>query len=104
MGKLEYIDTFMVPDYALSALVNGDVSGITAEDEQNIAEWLAREFPKHDCLTFEVAGEGAFCSAPAFGLPCACYEVSVYGHRKGALPSGNNTPGHYMGPNGTHRI
>ena len=104
MGKLEHIDTFMVPDYALSVLVNGDMSGITAEDEQAITEWLAREFPKHDCLIFEVAGDGAFCSAPAFELPCACYEVAVYGHRKDALPSGNNKPGHYMGPNSVNRI
>lgn len=62
-----------VPAYALSAIVNGDFSGIDdPEDEQNIRDFME----KNKGYIFSVDSESrGFSDNPAFGLPTDCETV-----------------------------
>ncbi len=74
----QYKYTF--PIYALSALVNGDYSGLEKEDENALSAFLEREKGidtwdiKRDEETKEPT-EPYFTSNPEFGLPCDCVDV-----------------------------
>jgi hypothetical protein len=62
-----------VPAYALSAVVNGDFSGIDdPEDEQNIRDFME----KNKGYIFSIDSESrGFSDNPAFGLPTDCETV-----------------------------
>lgn len=80
------LGTFAVPAYALAYLVNGDASGLAADDVRMIDEWLAAEFPGHDRLTFSPDGSPEFTSNPVFGLACECEQTEIHGHLKECPP------------------
>ena len=72
-----HIDKQEVPEYALSAIVNGDFSGIDSEeDSKNIREFMERKFYKG--AEFIPREESAsFTSRPAFGLATDCVTVDI---------------------------
>ena len=72
-----HIDKQEVPEYALSAIVNGDFSGIDSEeDSKNIREFMDRKFYKG--AEFIPREESAsFTSRPAFGLATDCVTVDI---------------------------
>jgi len=67
--------TYQFPTYALSALFNGDYSGLDDEDIENLEAFLKREsyIDVWDCDSDD---EGSFTSHPEFGLACDCIEVT----------------------------
>lgn len=74
-----------VPAYALSYLINGDASGLEAEDVELIGAWLeeCREnlLAAHPGATIDIVTrdgcEGSFTHYPAFGLACDCVDGAV---------------------------
>ena len=70
-----YINTEQVPEYALSAIVNGDFSGIEdAEDKENIEEFLDR----YAGMEFSVRDDQpSFNNSPAFGKATDCVPVDI---------------------------
>ena len=70
-----YISTEQVPEYALSAIVNGDFSGIESEeDRKNIEDFLNR----YDGMEFGVREEQpSFTNNPAFGKATDCVPVDI---------------------------
>ena len=85
MEQYEY--TF--PSYALSALVNGDISGLDEEDERALNAFLEREHyvDDWDVKREEETGEPTepyFSSNPEFGLACDCVDVIGTVFEKGA--------------------
>ena len=72
-----HIDKQEVPEYALSAIVNGDFSGIDSEeDSKNIHEFMERKFYKG--AEFIPREESAsFTSRPAFGMATDCVTVDI---------------------------
>jgi len=83
MSKLELVDTFKIPSWAMPALVNGDYSGVPDEDANKIDRWLDSLY--HDSLCFEQLDSTEFDTQAAFGLPCSTIRCHVYGHRKQTL-------------------
>lgn len=72
------LDTYLVPEWALPAIINGDTSGLSDEDEQLITQWEMR-LGATGPLVYDIADEESqFTSRPAFGLACNCYNVRVY--------------------------
>ena len=72
--KIKEQYTYDFPSYALSALINGDDSGLEPEDIANLESFLELE---HYVNVWDVApdSESYFCSNPEFGLACDCTEV-----------------------------
>ena len=69
-------DTVNFPSYALSALIDGDYSGLEETDIKELEDWQASLPP---FLTFEVIDENSFfTSRPCFGLACDCVELSIW--------------------------
>lgn len=78
---IEYND-LMVPDYALSYLVNCDDSGITAEDKAAIDAWFKQFTDEAAIVGAHVIfspdeTEGSFVHRPEFGLACNCVKSTV---------------------------
>ena len=88
MKTIANYDELNVPEYALSYLVNGDVSGIDKTDLEICRSW----FKWYESKAAEVPGAVAqfnvvsspegnfdpyFCKSPEFGLPCNCVECEV---------------------------
>jgi hypothetical protein len=76
--KHEFEYTF--PSYALSALINGDYSGLEKEHESALNAFLEREkgIDVWDIKRDEETGESSesyFSSNPEFGLACDCVDV-----------------------------
>lgn len=70
-----YVNTEQVPEYALSAIVNGDFSGIEDEDDRkDIEEFLDR----YAGMEFSVREDQAsFTNNPAFGKATDCVPVDI---------------------------
>ena len=66
--------TYNFPAYALSALFNGDYSGLEQEDIDNLEDFLKREsyIDIWDCGE----DEPSFTRYPEFGLACDCVDVT----------------------------
>ena len=81
-AMLQLIDTYSIPSYALSYLVNGDASGIEDSDQDEIDNWLNTELAEYESIVYDMAddAEPSFTSQPAFGLPVDCIECKVHGH------------------------
>lgn len=62
------LTTEKIPVYALSALINGDYSGMEEEDIQNINEWLERSEIKEVICPTDEEYQPYFTECPAFGL------------------------------------
>ena len=70
---MELTDKVDMPTYALSYLINGDLSGITEDDVKNIDEFVSM----YNEPIFDVADEVYFSKSPAFGLPTTCVECLI---------------------------
>lgn len=69
---------YRFPAYALSALFNGDYSGLDKEDAENLNSFLEME-AYIDCFGLEnIEEEASFDPCPCFGL--ACDTVTVLGY------------------------
>ena len=76
MTEHDKIENF--PQYALSALINGDYSGLSKEDTYNLRQWISEQ-PYSDYTTLaeddEDYSEGYFSKSPQFGLACQCETI-----------------------------
>lgn len=81
-------DLIDLPTWSLPAIVNGDYSGLSEEDEENIDDYIEVMHNKGfnpDCFSFvEITNSGIkiiddpqeyFMNHPAFGEPSGCYKV-----------------------------
>jgi hypothetical protein len=70
-----YVNTEQVPSYALTAIINGDFSGIEDdEDRQDIEDFM----DKYAGMTFSVREEEpSFTNSPAFGKAVDCVPVDI---------------------------
>ena len=68
-----------IPSWALCYLINGDDSGLDAEDKKTVDDWVekTREGGVIDVCCPEEGEEAYFCSHPAFGLACDVAECDV---------------------------
>ena len=78
--SIEHKFEYAFPSYALSALINGDYSGLEKEDESALNAFLEREkgIDVWDIKNDEETGESCepyFSSNPEFGLACDCVDV-----------------------------
>ena len=78
--NVEHEFEYTFPSYALSALINGDYSGLEKEDESALNAFLEREksIDVWDIKSDEETGESCepyFSSNPEFGLACDCVDV-----------------------------
>lgn len=79
---MKLITTEKIPVWALSAIFNGDYTGLTDEDERVLDEWLNQEWIKgttfeivhDDCENFETY----FSYYPAFGLGSDVVDVNIW--------------------------
>ena len=81
----EVLEEINLPSYALSALVNGDLSGLSKDDEKNIDSWELDNGYNLDHIHLVKAdshGESNFSGFPCFGLPCECCDYLVIDIRK----------------------
>ena len=77
--SFKFVDTYRIPVYALSYLVNGDASGLEDDDLIIIHDWLEDEFGALNCLIFEPLDEHpGFDWNPAFGLPVDTVAVRIF--------------------------
>lgn len=78
---MKLIGTYKIPEYAICAIEYGDYSGISDEDEQEIKNFLIREFPTGyvvDWHTNEPEHEPYFSPVPEFGLPTNVVDADFY--------------------------
>ena len=78
--NIEHKFEYTFPSYALSALINGDYSGLEKEDESALNAFLEREkgIDVWDIKSDEETGgssEPYFSRNPEFGLACDCVDV-----------------------------
>lgn len=71
-----------IPTWAVGAIINGDVEGLTLDEIAMIASWEDKVYKMYDDL-FEIEfsiddPEEFFCKRPEFGLPGTCVCMSVY--------------------------
>ena len=71
------LDKQNVPSYALSAIINGDFSGIDSEeDEKNIRDFMNREYYK-GAVFIPRDEQASFTTATAFGPATDCVTVDI---------------------------
>ena len=71
------LETQQVPDYALSAIVNGDFDGIdNAEDEKNIRDFMNRDLYR-GAMFVARDEQASFTSRPAFGPATDCVTMDI---------------------------
>ena len=75
MLNVRHTYEYQIPDYALPALVNGDTSGLSEEDESALNTFLAKEH-YIDVWDIPAESEPYFCSTPEFGLACNVIDVN----------------------------
>ena len=73
--KIKEKHTYTIPSYAISALINGDYSGLEGDDEKNLKGFLKRE-SYIDEWDVDSDQDPSFTSHPEFGLACDCVEVT----------------------------
>tara|TARA_Y100000114_G_scaffold107286_1_gene100614 strand:+ start:1603 stop:1878 length:276 start_codon:yes stop_codon:yes gene_type:complete len=76
----KHIFKYTFPGYALSALINGDYTGLDDKDESALNDFLERErgIDVWDVKCDEETGEPSepyFSKYPEFGLACDCVDV-----------------------------
>ena len=70
-----YVSTDQVPSYALSAIINGDFSGIDNEDDERDIRAFMEE--TKEMILSPREEEASFNSRPAFGMATDCVPVDV---------------------------
>jgi hypothetical protein len=79
---LKLIATYTLPEWALPALINGDITGLSGTEEDQLDQFVM-EFNEFEGLIFDaLESESFFSCCPEFGLACQCYTVDVWGHVK----------------------
>lgn len=81
-------DLIDLPTWSLPAIVNGDYSDLSEQDEENVDNFADLMWEKgfnYDRFDFvEITDTGLeiidnpqeyFCGLPAFGKPCGCFKV-----------------------------
>lgn len=77
---IKHIDDVQIPEYLLPALINGDTTGLTGTEENDLEVFLL-DYQDYDGLVFVDKGEPYFAwSNPVNGLGCTVIDVSIYGH------------------------
>ena len=81
---LEIVDTFTIGQHYVSALINGDESGLTTQESRNLDLFLI-ELPKgHKVYSLESeAVELSWCEVDE--ITSACVSVGLYMETKGNL-------------------
>ena len=82
MKRKDYItihEGVKIPTWALCYLINGDDSGLEAEDKKLVDDWVekTREGGRINVCYPKEGEEAYFCRYPAFGLPCDVEECDV---------------------------
>ena len=68
------VDTVKVPEYALSAIINGDFSNLDAEETEDVQAFMDK-YPGH---IFSPRDESpSFYQTPAFGKPTDCVKMDI---------------------------
>jgi hypothetical protein len=68
------VDTVKVPEYALSAIINGDFSNLDAEETEDVQAFLDK-YPGHIFSPREESP--SFYQNPAFGKPTDCVKMDI---------------------------
>ena len=77
---LKEIDTVRIPEWALCALINGDTSGLTGSEENNLEVFLL-DYDEWEGLVFVDKGEPYFSwTNDVDHLGGNVYDVTIYGH------------------------
>jgi hypothetical protein len=77
---LKKIGDYIIPEWALPALINGDTSGLTGTEENNL-ECFINDLGDWENLVFVDKGEKFFSWRNDIdGLGAECFEVTIYGH------------------------
>ena len=77
---IKHIDDVQIPEYLLPALINGDTTGLSGTEENDLEVFLL-DYQDYDGLVFVDKGEPYFAwSNPVNGLGCTVIDVSIYGH------------------------
>lgn len=68
-----------IPDYALSYLINGDSSGLEADDIAIIDSYMKEYYAMggNVIIDYDTDEERYFSSHPAFGSPCTVYDCKI---------------------------
>ncbi len=84
--KSEKAGTVDLPSWCASYLVYGDASGISDQDENDLAHFLSEEYYSKGWyrLRFKWGNYEEFNTQPAFGLPCETIATVVYATRREA--------------------
>lgn len=70
-----------IPTWALDWLLNGDNSGLSEDDMDNINKWLTDNLCLLVCPPYQ--GDSPYFSRePAFGLPCEVYDCECLIYNK----------------------
>ena len=70
--------TYDFPGYALSALFNGDTSGMDQEDIDNFNAFMEKESYITDWQITDQDADPYFTPRPEFGLSCDCVGVTGF--------------------------
>ena len=84
--KSEKAGTVDLPSWCAAYLENGDRSGVSDQDEDDLAYFLADEYYSEGWrrLKFKWGNYEEFNTLPAFGLPCETIACVVYATREEA--------------------
>jgi hypothetical protein len=91
MQTIETFDELRIPDYALPYLINGDSSGLDAEDKITIDNYMQSFYDICNGYTADsgvyhsvifstndpIESFGYFSSRPAFGLACNVHDCTI---------------------------
>lgn len=64
-----------LPAWALPYLINGDDTGMSAEDLEQVKTW---ENSWEKPITIEIVGDPYFCGCPEFGAAAEVYDCKVF--------------------------
>ena len=74
-----HIDTISIAGHYLSALINGDYSGLSESDENDLDNWFKEYKDSGATYIFDVDSEDAdFTTDCVTGLKADCYTVQVF--------------------------
>ena len=77
-NKMTHCDTYQIPAYSLSYLINSDPTGLSDLEIELIDGFLAANFPRGFTVDIDTCIDPYFSSVPAFGLPCEVYDLVMY--------------------------
>ena len=75
---MTHCDTYQIPAYSLSYLINSDPTGLSDHEIELIDGFLAANFPRGFTVDIDTCIDPYFSSVPAFGLPCEVYDLVMY--------------------------